>query len=125
MTIKVTINSDGGYTCDPGIKDKAKGKGSITWKIQTDGYHFASPGVTWGTPDPSTGPKGSDVFGAPDIDGNKMTVTDDNGGGSTVDYPYSLTIVADPTSQASKPTTDKVHPVRHEKNDPIIRNEPT
>lgn len=127
MTINVTINGDGTYAYDPPTKEKGKGKGTITWKLATNGYHFASPGVTWGTPVPSTAPPPGEVFAPPDIKATKMTVEDDNPGSGTVDYPYTLTIVADDPKRAADATRDDsgMQAARLVANDPIIRNLPT
>lgn len=131
MTIKVTVGSDGSYTCDPQRKDKDKGKGSITWKLTPQGYHFVSPYITWGSQTPATAPAPVDVFEAPQPNksSTQFTVEDNNGNGSVnshYDYPYTLYIAADPPGKPSKRLRDTAESIStlRASSDPVIRNQP-
>jgi hypothetical protein len=131
MTIKVTVDGSGGYTCDPARKDKDKGKGRITWKLETKGYHFVSPYITWGTQSPTSAPAPIDVFEAPQPNKTftQFTVEDNNSNGSVnshYDYPYTLYIAADPAGKSSKRLRDTAESVStlRASSDPVIRNQP-
>lgn len=125
MTIKVKAGSNGNFSCDPETKDKAKGKGTITWQLDTKGHHFVEPGVTWQTPHPTNAPSPSEVFGTPDVKDNKITVEVDNpGGAAAACYPYILSIEPDATRDALGPDSEKSRPSLAESRG-IIRNMPT
>lgn len=121
MTIEVTVKADGTYSCTPATKEKKKGKGSITWEMKTDGWHFVEPGVTWGTQTPAGAPAPNTVFTNTTVKAKKITVDDDNqngSGSSNYDYPYTLSIAADsPAHGRGSPSL--------EKSSEIIRNTPT
>lgn len=124
MTIKITVNDDGTISADPRTKDKDKGKDTITWELKTKGYKFVEPGVNWGTQKPPTAPGADNVFSNMKVKDTKITVDDDNPGGSTTDYPYTLNIVPDSKDHASKFKSSDSASMLLAAGDPIIRNGP-
>lgn len=116
MTIKVTVDATGAIVCNPKIKSKSKGKGTITWEMKTSGYDFVD--VNFLDPQPAPG-----IFSNKIVKPKQMTIDDNNPGGSAaVDYPYAITVVAKPAKSDQMASSSLRSP--ETTRSPIIRNDP-
>jgi len=116
MTIKVAVDATGAVVCNPEIKSKSKGKGTITWELKTSGYDFVD--MQFLDPQPAAG-----IFSNKVVKPNKITLDDNNPGGSVaVDYPYAITVVA--TSAKSDRMASSSLRSPETTRSPIIRNDP-
>ena len=117
MTIRITVDSGGNVIYDPQVKSKNKGKTTITWELKTSGYNFTD--MRFLDPQPADG-----IFSNKVVKTNKITIDDDNPGGTVaVDYPYVITVVA----QAATPGKQAGPGIKSVigTSSPVIRNEPT
>jgi hypothetical protein len=112
MTISVSLNTSVNppVTCDPPIKDKDRGHDTVTWK-PASGEKFAFASLSMhGNPA---------CFGTPNVQNNKITISDNNSGGSSVgEFPYTLTVTLDGKTYS---TAGQGGPGAGE-GDPMIRN---
>jgi len=117
MAIEVTVGSTGAVTCVPEKKSKRKGKGTITWELKTSGYDFLD--MQFLDPQPAPG-----IFSNKVVKANKITIVDDNPGGTVaVEYPYLITVVAQSSKSARMASSSLRAP--ETTRSPVIRNEPT
>lgn len=89
MTIKVCLDTTARppVTCDPVIKIKERGANDvITWERDAgDQFDFVS--VTFA--------RNPGCFGTPKVTKDKITVSDNNSGGTSVgDFPYTVVVTA-------------------------------
>lgn len=113
MTIDVYLDTTQTppVTVVPQVKDKDKGKGTITWK-PASGQDFSFVSLTF-VSNPG-------CFGVPDVKPNKITVDDDNSGGTSVgDFPYVIVVSFEGKNYSSATPGPGA-----ESSDPTIRNKP-
>ncbi len=115
MTIEVYLDTTKTppVTVVPPVKEKNKGKDTITWK-PGKGQDFSFVSVIFANNPPGFGP------GALKSNGKEVTVEDDNSGGATVgDFPYTVVV-----SYQGQEYSSATPGPGGEDSDPTIRNKP-
>jgi hypothetical protein len=103
MSIKVYLDTSAAppVTCDPPTKEKSRGKNRrITWE-PASGQKFDFSSLTFANDPP--------CFGTPTVKKKKITVRDDNTGGSTVgEFPYTVVVASGGKTYSSDPPKSAV-----------------